>query len=132
MEEDNNSVEEKQEYLRINILEKGYDANSFADYLVSKRGEDASDISTLTMNELQQEVKEFIQTHEKKNKKEEENNSLKKEEEDNNENEIENKDEDEFEIENEEENKNKNNEIITEENKIEIDEDNKIEDNNKI
>ena len=131
MEEDNNSVEEKQEYLRINILEKGYDANSFADYLVSKRGEDASDISTLTMNELQQEVKEFIQTHEKKNKKEEENNASKKEE-DNNENEIENKDEDVFEIENEEENKNKNNEIITEENKIEIDEDNKIEDNNKI
>ena len=85
MEEDNNSVEEKQEYLRINILEKGYDANSFADYLVSKRGEDASDISTLTMNELQQEVKEFIQTHEKKNKKEEENNASKKEE-DNNEN----------------------------------------------
>ncbi len=36
--------EEKQNYLRQNILDKGYDANDFVSFLQSKKGEGASDI----------------------------------------------------------------------------------------
>ena len=67
MEEDN-SIEEKQEFLRESVLEKGLDANKFADYLVSKRGEEAADINTWSMKDLKQAVKEFIQKEELKKK----------------------------------------------------------------
>ena len=67
MDEDN-SIEEKQEFLRESVLEKGLDANKFADYLVSKRGEEAADINTWSMKDLKQAVKEFIQKEELKKK----------------------------------------------------------------
>jgi hypothetical protein len=34
------SQEEKQNFLRENILEKGYDTNKFIDFLKSKKGEE--------------------------------------------------------------------------------------------
>ena len=74
MEEDS-TIEEKQEYLRINILDKGFEAETFADFLVSKRGDGASDINTLTMDDLQQAVKEFIEEH-KSDKKDEKKDKL--------------------------------------------------------
>ena len=57
---DNASQEEKQNYLRENILDKGYDANVFLQFLIDKRGEDAADVGNWTMNDLQLVVKEFI------------------------------------------------------------------------
>ena len=36
-----NSVEEKQNYLRENIIEKGYDPNEFVEFAESKKGENA-------------------------------------------------------------------------------------------
>ena len=75
MEDD--SIKEKQEYLRENILDKGIEANLFAEFLASKRGDAASDISTWSIEELQEAVKEFLQTHgegQKKNVIIEENN----------------------------------------------------------
>ena len=57
---DDASQEEKQNYLRENILDKGYDANVFLQFLVDKRGEDAADVGNWTMNDLQLVVKEFI------------------------------------------------------------------------
>ena len=57
---DDASQEEKQNYLRENILDKGYDANVFLQFLIDKRGEDAADVGNWTMNDLQLVVKEFI------------------------------------------------------------------------
>ena len=54
------SQEEKQNYLRENILDKGYDANEFLQFLIDKRGEDAGDVGNWTMKDLQLVVKEFI------------------------------------------------------------------------
>ena len=103
MEKDK-TIEEKQEYLRENVLEKGYEADLFADYLVSKRGEEASDISTWSMNDLRQVVMEFIQIESEKkklkNNKDGENQKIIS---DNNDNEI-----------NEFEKKNKDNEKVEE------------------
>jgi len=62
--------EEKQNYLRQNILEKGYDANEFVSFLKSKKGEAASDISNWSMKDLHAVVQEFISNHENENKKE--------------------------------------------------------------
>ena len=55
--------EEKQNYLRQNILDKGYDANEFVSFLQSKKGEGASDISNWSMKDLQEVVQEYIQKH---------------------------------------------------------------------
>ena len=54
------SQEEKQNYLRENILEKGYDANQFVAFLQSKKGEAGSDISNWSMVDLYEVVQEFI------------------------------------------------------------------------
>ena len=53
-------IEEKQNYLRENILDKGYDTNDFTIFLKAKKGEDGEDVSNWTMPELEQVVKEFI------------------------------------------------------------------------
>ena len=50
------SIEEKQQFLRTEILEKGYDPNQFAQFLVSVKGEDGADLSAWTIAELQQVV----------------------------------------------------------------------------
>jgi hypothetical protein len=58
---DQTKIEEKQEYLRQNILEKGYDANLFADYLITKKGEDGADIGSWSMDDLRKVVQEFTE-----------------------------------------------------------------------
>ena len=129
MKEDNeedNSIEEKQDYLRQNILEKGYDTNSFADYLISKKGEEASDINHLSMSELRQEVKEFIEESELKKKKEEEE---KEKPEERDEEKDDNKEEEKIETEKEDEENIKKNTIIKDYFK---DENDKKEDDKKI
>ena len=60
--------EEKQNYLRQNILDKGYDANEFVSFLISKKGEAASDISNWSMKDLHVVVQEFISIHKNENK----------------------------------------------------------------
>ena len=60
-------MEEKQNYLRENILNKGYDANEFVQFLQSKKGEAASDISNWSMRDLHLVVQEFIAIHTKEN-----------------------------------------------------------------
>ena len=57
---EDSSQEEKQNYLRENILEKGYDPNQFVSFLQSKKGEAGSDISNWTMEDLKEVVQEFI------------------------------------------------------------------------
>ena len=54
-----NEQEKKQNYLRENILEKGYDANIFINFLKSKKGEEGADISNWSFPDLQEVVREF-------------------------------------------------------------------------
>ena len=49
----------KQTYLRKEILEKNYDTQLFLDFLISKKGEKASDINNWTIEELKTVVTEF-------------------------------------------------------------------------
>ena len=49
----------KQSYLRKEILEKNYDANLFLEFLITKKGEIASDINNWTIEELKVVVSEF-------------------------------------------------------------------------
>ena len=52
----------KQSYLRKEILEKNYDANLFLEFLITKKGEIASDINNWTIEELKTVVSEFKNT----------------------------------------------------------------------
>ena len=52
--------EDKQNYLRENILEKGYDVNMFITFLKLKKGEEGADIENWSMPDLQNVVQEFI------------------------------------------------------------------------
>ena len=65
-----NEQQEKQNFLRQNILEKGYDGDEFVQFLITKKGEGASDISNWSMNDLQEVVKEFVSNHNNENNKE--------------------------------------------------------------
>ena len=53
------NIEEKQNYLRENVLEKGYDPNVFMEFLVSKKGEEAADLNAWTFDEIKSTVEEF-------------------------------------------------------------------------
>ena len=56
--------EEKQQFLRENILDKKeIDANKFVEFLKEKKGEEGADISNWTMQDLKEVVKEFYQTN---------------------------------------------------------------------
>ena len=57
---DDSSEEEKQNFLRENILDKGYDPNIFVDFLIGKKGEDGADVGNWSMRDLQLVVNEFI------------------------------------------------------------------------
>ena len=57
---DDSSQEEKQNFLRENILDKGYDVNMFVDFLIDKKGEGGADVGNWSMSDLQVVVKEFI------------------------------------------------------------------------
>ena len=70
------SVEERQTFLRENILDKGYDPNSFVKFLTDKRGEDAADVANWTMADLKIVVKEFINLQNKSTEKAQPNNQI--------------------------------------------------------
>ena len=57
---EDSSQEEKQNFLRENILDKGYDTNMFVDFLIDKKGEGGADVGNWSMSDLQIVVKEFI------------------------------------------------------------------------
>ena len=58
---DDATMEEKQNFLRETILEKGYDVNQFIEFLIEKKGEGGADVSVWSMHDLQIVVQEFIQ-----------------------------------------------------------------------
>ena len=56
------TLEGKQLFLRENILDKGYDPNEFFEFLVSKGGEEYTDLDRWSVSDLQNLVYEFIST----------------------------------------------------------------------
>jgi len=66
------SIQEKQAYLRENVLEKAYDADEFMSYLQLKKGESGLDLNNWTMYELKNAVKDFIDDKDKETEKDEE------------------------------------------------------------
>ncbi len=58
-----NLEEEKQNYLRENILDKGYEAEDFVSFLIQKKGDDGVDLSNWSLNELKFTVQEYIFSH---------------------------------------------------------------------
>jgi len=81
MEEENDIVE-KQEYLRINILEKGYNGEEFMNYLQTLKGDEGLQIENWPKNDLIKAVQDYI----KINPKNEENNQINDENNQNNDN----------------------------------------------
>ena len=77
---ENHSQEEKQNYLRKNILDKGYDATEFINYIEKKKGEEGKNIDNWKFESLIQTVEEFQsnfqpnQENKKQNKIEQKNN----------------------------------------------------------
>ena len=57
------TTEEKQNFLREKILEKGYDTNEFVQFLTDKKGPDGADVSNWVMDDLILVVNEFIKKH---------------------------------------------------------------------
>ena len=51
---------QKQIYLRENILDKGYDGEDFASFLISKKGEEGVNLKNWSLDELKSAVQEFI------------------------------------------------------------------------
>ena len=67
------SEEEKQNYLRENILDKGYEAEDFVSYLTSKKGEEGMNLGNWSLEELKTVVQEYIAKNPINGKKENEN-----------------------------------------------------------
>ena len=53
----------KQQFLREEILEKNYDAQSFINFLIAKKGENAADINNWSLDELKLIVVEYKNSH---------------------------------------------------------------------
>lgn len=66
-------AELKQQYLRSEIIDQGYDPEEFSQFLVSQKGEDACDIDNWTMSELEEIVKMFINNHNMNNQNQNQN-----------------------------------------------------------
>ena len=55
--------EQKQIYLRENILDKGYEAEDFVTYLTSKKGDEGMNLMNWSLDELKSVVQEYIQNN---------------------------------------------------------------------
>ena len=60
MKENEEDISQKQIFLRNNILDKGYNADEFMQYLSYLKGEEGLDLSNCSLDELSSTVKEFI------------------------------------------------------------------------
>ena len=67
--------EQKQNYLRENILDKGYEAEDFVTYLTSKKGDEGINLGNWSLEELKSVVQEYISNNPLNNKQEAENNT---------------------------------------------------------
>lgn len=74
-DDDDPVTEEKQKFLREEILEKGYNADDFISFSTEKKGEGGDDLKNWTLDELRMVVEEFQKGYKPK-KSEEEKNSV--------------------------------------------------------
>ena len=80
-------IETKQDYLRSQILDKGYNAEKFSEYLTEIAGDKGLDLENWTLEELSQVVYTFQSNNEIENPKQiQENVKIPKEEQEKNEN----------------------------------------------
>ena len=107
MEED--TLEQKQQYLRENILEKGYDPNKFSEFLTMKMGETGMDLENWPLNELYEATNEFIRIEKENEQKKVNEQNVEKEEEIIEEKEIQN-----IELKDDDQNEKKSNIVIEE------------------
>ena len=56
------SFEEKEQIIKETIISKGYDEDIFKDFVVSKRGQEVETIYSLSLEELEQYVLEFLES----------------------------------------------------------------------
>ena len=71
--------EEKQNYLRENIIDKGYDADEFVSFLGQRKGleiEEGIDLNDFSLDELKTLVQDFITANSEEGQKKVENNTL--------------------------------------------------------
>ena len=61
------TLEEKQKYLRENILDKGYDPDKFMEFLSNKKGDSSMDLNNWTFQELIDASNEFIKNNQDSN-----------------------------------------------------------------
>ena len=66
-------TQEKQNYLRQNIMDAGYDTNAFVEFLIGKKGEAGADVANWSLPDLKNVVQEFINLN--NNQQEEVNNN---------------------------------------------------------
>ena len=83
-------IQEKQNYLRQNIMDAGYDTQAFVEFLIDKKGEDGADVANWSLPDLKNVVQEFISLHNgnSNNQQEEQNENVEKNEVNNEQNEI--------------------------------------------
>lgn len=72
-EEIDQETQEKQNYLRQNIMDAGYDTNAFVEFLIGKKGEAGADVANWSLPDLKNVVQEFINLN--NNQQEEVNNN---------------------------------------------------------
>jgi hypothetical protein len=70
--------DDKEEFIKNNLIEKGFEEKAFKDFLISKKGEEVEDIYSLSLEELEKEVKDFLEKQ-KTEQKEDENKEVKEE-----------------------------------------------------
>ena len=61
------NIEEKQQFLRKNILDKGYNGEEFMIYLKSKNNDKDIDLNNWNLDQLKIVVNEFISNHDSNN-----------------------------------------------------------------
>ena len=59
IENSENELSKKQEYLRIEIMEKGFDTELFTENMQKEKGENALELENWTFEELKQFVEKF-------------------------------------------------------------------------
>ena len=67
-------IQKKQQFLRSEIMDKGYDADSFSNFMITEKGENALQLENWTFDELEYVVYNFQQLMNNKNQNEVNNN----------------------------------------------------------
>ena len=70
--------DDKEVFIKNNLIEKGFEEKTFKDFLISKKGEEVEDIYSLSLEELEKEVKDFLEKQ-KTEEKEDENKEVRDE-----------------------------------------------------